>query len=88
MRLSTDERRDEQRATETIEAAVEAGVTVFDTAHGYGRGELELGHNEWLLARALRSCGAERSARVITKGGMTRPSLLKNWEHICATFGS
>ena len=58
---------------ETIEAAVEAGVTVFETAHAYGRGELELGHNERLLARALRSCGAERSARVVTKGGMTRP---------------
>jgi aryl-alcohol dehydrogenase-like predicted oxidoreductase len=47
-------------------------VTVFDTARAYGRGAAELGHNERLLARALRRCGAEGSARIVTKGGMTR----------------
>jgi aryl-alcohol dehydrogenase-like predicted oxidoreductase len=72
MRLSTDEDRDEQLALETIAAAAEVGVTVFDTAHAYGHGELELGHNERLLARALRRCGADRNARIVTKGGMTR----------------
>jgi aryl-alcohol dehydrogenase-like predicted oxidoreductase len=70
--MSTDESRDEQFALETIAAAVEAGVTVFDTAHAYGRGEFELGHNERLLATALRRCGAEGNARVVTKGGMSR----------------
>ena len=73
MRLSTDEERDEARSLETIAAAVEAGVTVFDTARAYGHGETELGHNERLLARALRDSGAAGSARVVTKGGMTRP---------------
>ena len=68
MRLSTDEDRDEKRALETITAAVDAGVTVFDTARSYGRGADELGHNERLLARALRG----RGARVVTKGGMAR----------------
>jgi aryl-alcohol dehydrogenase-like predicted oxidoreductase/predicted kinase len=72
MRMSTDEGRDEQLALETIAAAAEAGVTVFDTAHAYGRGESPLGHNERLLGRALRRCGAEGNARVVTKGGMTR----------------
>ena len=72
MRLSTDEDRDEQLALETIAAAAEAGVTVFDTAHAYGLGEGELGHNEGLLATALRSAGADENARVVTKGGMTR----------------
>jgi len=72
MRLSTDESRDEQLANETIAAAAEAGVTVFDTAHAYGRGEDELGHNERLLVRALRACSAEGNARVVTKGGMAR----------------
>jgi len=72
MRLSTDEERDERLALETIAAAVEAGVTVFDTARAYGRDESELGHNERLLARALRRSGAERSARIVTKGGMAR----------------
>ena len=72
MRLSTDEGRDEDRALATIAAAAREGVTVFDTAHAYGWGEAELGHNERLLARALRACGAEVGARVVTKGGMAR----------------
>ena len=72
MRLSTDADRDEQRAVETIAAAVDAGITVFDTARAYGRDETELGHNERLLARALGACNAPL-ARIVTKGGMTRP---------------
>jgi aryl-alcohol dehydrogenase-like predicted oxidoreductase len=54
MRMSTDENRDEELALETIAAAVEAGITVFDTAHAYGRGEAELGHNERLLIAAVQ----------------------------------
>ena len=50
---------------ETIAAAVEAGVTVFDTARSYGRDADELGHNERLLAGALRG----RRARVVTQLG-------------------
>jgi aryl-alcohol dehydrogenase-like predicted oxidoreductase/predicted kinase len=65
MRLSTDEERDEERALETIVAAAEAGVTVFDTARSYG-------DNEALVARALRRSGTAADARVVTKGGMTR----------------
>ena len=72
MRLSTDESRDEELAVETIASAADAGITVFDTAHSYGRDETELGHNERLLVRALRSCGADARARVVTKGGMAR----------------
>jgi aryl-alcohol dehydrogenase-like predicted oxidoreductase/predicted kinase len=73
MRMSTDESRDANLAGETIAAAAKVGVTVFDTARAYGRGETELGHNERLVAGALRRCGAERNARIVTKGGMTRP---------------
>jgi|SRR5581483_8456267 len=54
------------RAFETIAAAAEAGITVFDTARAYEG-------NESLLATALRRCGAETTARIVTKGGMTRP---------------
>ncbi len=72
MRLSTDEPRNGALAEKTIAAAVEAGVTVFDTARAYGHGEAELGHNERLLAGALRRSGAEPTARIVTKGGMTR----------------
>jgi aryl-alcohol dehydrogenase-like predicted oxidoreductase/predicted kinase len=66
MRLPADERL----ALDTIAAAAGAGITVFDTAHAYGAGR---GHNEALVARALRAAGRHRSARVVTKGGMTRP---------------
>jgi len=52
---------DEESALATIAAALDAGVTVFDTARAYEG-------NESLLARALRGTGA----RVATKGGMAR----------------
>ena len=61
MRLSTDEDVDEERALATIAAALDAGITVFDTARSYG-------DNERLLARALRGS----AARIVTKGGMAR----------------
>jgi aryl-alcohol dehydrogenase-like predicted oxidoreductase len=67
MRLPTDE----QLASDTIAAAAGAGITVFDTAHAYGR-DAEPGDNEGLLARALRGCGAGATARIVTKGGMSR----------------
>jgi aryl-alcohol dehydrogenase-like predicted oxidoreductase len=66
MRMSTDESRNDELALETIAAAAAAGVTVFDTARAYG-------DNESLVARALRRCGADGTARIVTKGGMTRP---------------
>jgi len=73
MRLSTDDDRDEERALATVAAAIEVGTTIFDTARAYGRGEHELGHNERLLARALRLCEGDAVARIVTKGGMARP---------------
>jgi len=69
MRLSTSPERDDVSALETIRAAHDAGVRWFDTAHSYGFGEDDLGHNERLVARAL----AGRDAFVVTKGGMARP---------------
>ncbi|MGZ4296001.1 MAG: aldo/keto reductase [Solirubrobacteraceae bacterium] len=72
MRLSTDPERDDARAHATIAAAAQAGITVFDTARAYGLGAAEMGHNERLVATALRRCGAAHTARIITKGGMTR----------------
>ena len=72
MRLSTDHNRNHEQAVATIVAAAEAGVTVFDTAHTYGPDALDYGHNERLLAHALRECGADAKARIITKGGMAR----------------
>ena len=65
MRMSTDEDRDEEQALETIAAAAQAGITVFDTARAYG-------DNEQLLARGLRRAKADATARIVTKGGMSR----------------
>ncbi len=73
MRLSTDAERDESLALETIAAAVDAGIGVFDTAHAYAHGAEELGHNERLVAAGLRRAGAASTARLVTKGGMSRP---------------
>ena len=61
MRLPTDD-----GALATIAAAAESGITLYDTARAYGG-------NERLLARALRACGAQADARIVTKGGMARP---------------
>lgn len=63
---------DEEAASSTIAAAAAAGVRIFDTAHAYGARPEAAGHNERLLARALRNCGAAPRARIVTKGGMTR----------------
>jgi aryl-alcohol dehydrogenase-like predicted oxidoreductase len=68
MRLPTD---GEQLAVDTIAAAAEAGITIFDTARTYGP-EADAGHNERLLAQALRYAKADERARIVTKGGMRR----------------
>jgi aryl-alcohol dehydrogenase-like predicted oxidoreductase len=65
MRLSTDADRHEERGAEVIAAALQAGITVFDTARAYG-------DNERLLAESIRRSGAQTRAHIITKGGMTR----------------
>jgi len=74
MRLSTEPDRDEARALATVQAALDAGVTLLDTADAYGRDDGETGHNERLLARALAAWTGDASrVRIATKGGLTRP---------------
>jgi aryl-alcohol dehydrogenase-like predicted oxidoreductase len=75
MPLSVDDGPDEDRAVATVHAALDAGVTLIDTADAYGPGGTGLGHNESLVARALSSYGADTShVLVATKGGHTRPA--------------
>ena len=64
MRL-TDDERDEELALETIAAAAQAGITVFDTARAYG-------DNESLVARGSPARRRSDTARIVTKGGMRR----------------
>ncbi len=69
MRLSTDRDRDDERAQATLRAALDAGFSVLDTAHAYGLDTSDLGHNERLVARALRSAvarGDDGEVRVVT----------------------
>jgi aryl-alcohol dehydrogenase-like predicted oxidoreductase/predicted kinase/histidinol phosphatase-like enzyme len=79
MRLSTEPDRDEARALATLHAALDAGVTFFDTADAYCLDADEVGHNERLLARAIAAWPGDPSrVRVATKGGLTRPG--GRWE--------
>jgi aryl-alcohol dehydrogenase-like predicted oxidoreductase/predicted kinase len=74
MRLSTEPGRDEDRAVAVLQAALEAGVTLLDTADAYCHDETEAGHNERLIRRALSTWRGEVARiRVATKGGLTRP---------------
>lgn len=57
-----------------VHAALEAGVTLIDTADADHRDAHELGHNESLIAGALDSFGGDTSqVLVATKGGHLRP---------------
>ncbi|MEM9188095.1 MAG: aldo/keto reductase [Myxococcota bacterium] len=71
MRLSTDPARHRSTAEQVLDAAIQAGATLLDTADAYGLGAQDVGHNERLVAEALRS--APGPIRVSTKGGMIRP---------------
>jgi len=75
MQLSVDGRPDEARALATVHAALDAGVTLIDTADAYHIGPEDVGHNELLVARALAQYGGDTShVLVATKGGHTRPN--------------
>ncbi|SCF85513.1 aldo/keto reductase [Streptomyces sp. Ncost-T10-10d] len=74
MPLSIEDRPDETRAIATVHAALDAGVTLIDTADSYHWYADEVGHNELLVARALAGYGGDTSGVLIaTKGGRGRP---------------
>jgi aryl-alcohol dehydrogenase-like predicted oxidoreductase len=75
---------DEEESLATIQAAIEAGVTLIDTGDFYG-----MGHNELLIARALKGrrervqlsvkFGALRGPDGAWLGVDTRPAAVKNF---------
>jgi aryl-alcohol dehydrogenase-like predicted oxidoreductase len=74
MLLSIAGRPGEAQAIRTVHAALDAGVTLIDTADAYCLGGDELGHNERLLRKALDAWPGDRDrVLVATKGGHTRP---------------
>jgi aryl-alcohol dehydrogenase-like predicted oxidoreductase len=74
MPMSIEGRPDEQRSIATIHAALDAGVTLIDTADSYHLTANDVGHNESLIARAVASYGGDTSGLLIaTKAGHLRP---------------
>ena len=74
MPMSIEGRPDAERSVSTIHAALDAGVTLVDTADAYHLTADDVGHNEELIARALHSwAGDPTSVVVATKGGHLRP---------------
>jgi aryl-alcohol dehydrogenase-like predicted oxidoreductase len=73
MHLSLAERPTESEAVRVIHAALDAGMTLIDTADAYCLDQSETGHNERLIARALREWpGARERVVIATKGGIVR----------------
>jgi aryl-alcohol dehydrogenase-like predicted oxidoreductase len=65
---------DEAAAIRVLHAAWGAGMTFTDTADVYCLDDHDIGHNERLIAKALRTWGGPRdSVLIATKGGLTRP---------------
>jgi aryl-alcohol dehydrogenase-like predicted oxidoreductase len=75
MPLSIEGRPDDRaRCLATVHAALDAGVTLIDTADAYHLDSSDTGHNETLVAEALATYGSDVSdVLVATKGGHTRP---------------
>lgn len=74
MPMSIEGRPDRDRAIATIHAALDAGITFIDTADAYHIGPDDIGHNEELIAEALRTWGGDSSSVLVaTKGGHLRP---------------
>ena len=79
MPMSVREHNDESLGIRTIHAALDAGVTLIDTADAYSWDEESFGHNEELIAKALEKYGAGADEPVVaTKGGHTRRG--REWE--------
>ncbi|MCI4146334.1 aldo/keto reductase [Streptomyces sp. MMS20-AI2-20] len=73
MPMSIEGRPDESRSLATLHAALDAGVTLIDTADSYHRDAGEVGHNESLIAKALSTHEQGGDVLVATKGGHLRP---------------
>jgi aryl-alcohol dehydrogenase-like predicted oxidoreductase len=75
MPMSIEGRPDDRsQSIATIHAALDAGITLIDTADAYHVDGNDIGHNETLIAEALAAYSGDTSdVLVATKGGHTRP---------------
>lgn len=74
MPMSIQGRPSEVQSLRTLTEALDLGFDLIDTADVYCLDDGDLGHNERLIATALREWGGDRDrVLVATKGGCTRP---------------
>ncbi|MFD9130254.1 aldo/keto reductase [Kitasatospora sp. NPDC059571] len=73
MPMSIEGRPDEAQSLAALHAAIDAGVTLIDTADAYHLYADEVGHNESLVAKALATHPRGKDVLVATKGGHRRP---------------
>jgi aryl-alcohol dehydrogenase-like predicted oxidoreductase len=75
MYVSIQGRPPESDSVRTIHAALDAGMTLLDTADVYCLDHRDIGHSERLIARALREkkAGGASGVVIATKGGLERP---------------
>jgi len=79
MPLSLAGRPSEDQAIRAVHAALDSGATLIDTADVYCLDDSDIGHNERLIAKALKQWpGSKDHIIVATKGGLTRPG--GRWE--------
>jgi aryl-alcohol dehydrogenase-like predicted oxidoreductase len=74
MPMSLAGRPPEAQSIEVIHAALDGGITLIDTADVYCVDDADIGHNERLIAKALKAWRGDRSKILVaTKGGLRRP---------------
>ena len=73
MPLSIQGRPPEEQGKRVLHAAIDAGMTLIDTADVYCFDDNDIGHNERLIAAALAERSDRAEIRVATKAGLRRP---------------
>jgi len=73
MPLSIQGRPPEEQGKRTLNAAIDAGMTLIDTADVYCMDDHDIGHNERLIASVLAERSDRDQIRVATKAGLRRP---------------
>lgn len=73
MPLSIQGRPSEEMGRRVLHAAIDAGMTLIDTADVYCLDDRDIGHNERLIASVLREREDRDRVRVATKAGLRRP---------------
>jgi aryl-alcohol dehydrogenase-like predicted oxidoreductase len=73
MPLSIQGRPSEEQSREVLHAAIDAGMTLIDTADVYCLDDDDIGHNERLIASVIRERPDRDQIQVATKAGVRRP---------------